>query len=548
VVPHAIHVSRSATAAAPGTPAGLDCAAVSTTPGQDPLIGRRFGSYIVSRKLGEGGMGAVYELVHPQIGKKQALKVLHAEYAKKSSIVDRFFAEAKSVVTIGHPNIVDITDYATLEDGTAYIIMEFLEGQSLAGYVKQRGAMSPMELAAIVLPICDALGAAHAQGIVHRDLKPENVHLVPRPDNPRYVKVLDFGIAKLATPDAAAGPMTKTGQVMGTPTYMSPEQAMGRTREIDHRTDIYALGVLMYQLLTGEVPFQAESFGDLMLMHLSSPPPPLHLRRPDLPPAWDAILQRALAKNREERFGSMREIADAIRAALGSGVYAAQPSQPMMVPTVAMPSAAHSYPPQGQPSQPSWPPASGESTPVTAPPAPRRSAALLIALLVIGVATAIAVALIVTGGGKKPEAIATTAPATIDAAPAPIATPPLPDAAEPSEAPIAEAAPPDAAPIAATVSKDADKDHHHHGDKDKHPAPLPDTGERGKIRVTAVPWGNVFVDGKSYGQTPQMIEVPAGRSVKVKVVNPELNAEKTETVVVDAGTLKPVRFNFTGSE
>src|SRR6476659_10144052 len=164
-------------------------------------------------------MGAVYELVHPTIGKRQALKVLHAEYAKKSAIVDRFFAEAKSVVTIGHPNIVDITDFATLDDGTAYIVMEFLEGQSLAGYVKQRGPMQPEELAAIVLPICDALAAAHSHGIVHRDLKPENVHLIPRPDNPRYVKVLDFGIAKLAPSDHAGVPMTKTGQVMGTPMY-----------------------------------------------------------------------------------------------------------------------------------------------------------------------------------------------------------------------------------------------------------------------------------------------------------------------------------------
>ena len=138
------------------------------------------------------------------------------------------------MVKIGHPNIVDITDYATLEDDTAYIVMEFLEGHSLAAYARQRGPLSPPELAEIALPICDALGAAHAQGIVHRDLKPENVHLVPRPDNPRYVKVLDFGIAKL-TGDPTMAAATKTGQVMGTPMYMSPEQAMGRTKEITKR-------------------------------------------------------------------------------------------------------------------------------------------------------------------------------------------------------------------------------------------------------------------------------------------------------------------------
>jgi serine/threonine-protein kinase len=547
---------------------------VSTTTGAspDPLIGRRFGSYVVSRKLGEGGMGAVYELVHPTIGKRQALKVLHAEYAKKQSIVDRFFAEARSVVTIGHPNIVDITDFATLDDGTAYIVMEFLEGQSLAAYVKQRGPMSPQELAAIVLPICDALGAAHAHGIVHRDLKPENVHLIPRPDNPRYVKVLDFGIAKLATADGASGPMTKTGQVMGTPTYMSPEQAMGRTREVDHRTDIYALGVLMYQLLAGEVPFQAESFGDLMLMHLQQPPPPLALRRPDLPPTWDAIIQRALAKNRDERWGSMREIADAIRAAVG-GQPVAMPSS--AAPTVAMPPVpiAPSYPPgafaQGtggavtpapqtvpaQPSGSSWPPPSGEATPAPAPARAKKSPALWIALALVAIGGGVAAIIVATSGKKATTATAPSLDARAIAAAPPDAAAAPPDASQvavaatPDAAPAPEpppAAPPDAAPAPLPpVAKD--DHHHHHDDAKKPPTPPADTGAKTKIRVTAVPWGNVFVDGKAYGQTPQVIEVPVGKPVKVRVVNPELNAEQSQTVVGDPDSVKAVRFNL-GSE
>ena len=264
-------------------------------------------------------MGAVYELLHPGIGKRLALKVLHAEYAKKEQIVQRFFAEARAVNQIGHPNIVDIINFDQLEDGSAFLMMEFLDGQSLASYMAERGPLGLAEVAEIVLPICDALQAAHNAGITHRDLKPDNVYLVSRPDNPRYVKLLDFGIAKLSTENV--GPTTRTGQVMGTPTYMSPEQAMGRTREIDHRTDVYALGVLLYQMLTGDVPFRADSFGDLMLLHLQQPPPPLAHRRPDLPPVWNHIVQTALAKNRDDRFRSMHEMADAIRAGVGgSGI------------------------------------------------------------------------------------------------------------------------------------------------------------------------------------------------------------------------------------
>ncbi|HTJ42643.1 MAG TPA: serine/threonine-protein kinase [Kofleriaceae bacterium] len=493
----------------------------------DPLIGRRFGSYVVSRKLGEGGMGAVYELVHPTIGKRQALKVLHAEYAKKSAIVDRFFAEAKSVVTIGHPNIVDITDFATLEDGTAYIVMEFLEGQSLAGYVKQRGPMQPEELAAIVLPICDALAAAHSHGIVHRDLKPENVHLIPRPDNPRYVKVLDFGIAKLAPSDANAGvPMTKTGQVMGTPMYMSPEQAMGRTREVDHRTDVYALGIMMYQLLTGEVPFQAESFGDLMLMHLSSPPPPLSLRRPDLAPAWDAIIQRALAKSRDERFASMQEVAGAIRAALAGHSITPMP-MPAQPATMVMPPG------------PSLPPTVFAQGTVPAPSTipPKKSPALWIALGLIAVAAGVAVLIVATSGSKKDtQPIAVT---TIDAAPAVKATPP-PLPSPPDAAPAPE--PPDAAPPAPDAAPPPPDDHHHH--HETKPPVVPDAGAKATLRVTAVPWGNVFVDGKPQGQTPATITIPAGRAVKVRVVNPELNVDQTQTVIADPNSTKAVRFTL----
>ncbi|MCE9578183.1 MAG: protein kinase [Deltaproteobacteria bacterium] len=588
---------------------------------QDPLIGRRFGSYVVQRKLGEGGMGAVYELVHPQIGKRQALKVLHAEFAKKQSIVQRFFDEARAVVTIGHPNIVDITDYATLEDDTAYIVMEFLEGSSLAAYAKQRGPMSPLELAEIALPICDALAAAHAHGIVHRDLKPENVHLVPRPDNPRYVKVLDFGIAKLSG-DANVAAATKTGQVMGTPMYMSPEQAMGRTKEIDHRTDIYALGIIIYQLFAGELPFMADSFGDLMLMHLTQPPPPLAVRRPDLPPAWGQIIERALAKNRDDRFASMAEFAAAIRAALGGQTlarpmtpapgYAAAPGYPSQPGYASQPgygsqppqTAYQSQPPygsqppgsqpQGFPSQPhalaagstapashpSWP-ADAMATPTpTKAPGGSRSRAPWIIGGALGVGAAVAAVVVLAGGKKPAPSPAEVASATIDAGAGgtsgAVAAVTPPDAAAvavvaPPDAAVAvDAGAPDAAEVAAAtpepVKKPVEKKPVEKKPIErkppKHPEPCaskdpcgpggptnpkppidPAEGE-GTIKISAVPWANINVNGRDMGQTPVTMTVRAGQRIRIIASNPDLAQKRVDTVMLEAGQVRAVRFTF----
>jgi eukaryotic-like serine/threonine-protein kinase len=536
---------------------------VGTSGQGDALIGRRIHGYVVQRKLGEGGMGAVYEVLQPGIGKRLALKVLHAEYAKKDPIVQRFFAEARAVNQIGHPNIVDILNYDQLEDGTYFILMEFLEGVSLARYIQQRGPMTPPEVAEIILPMADALAAAHHHGIVHRDLKPENVQLVDRHGNPRYVKLLDFGIAKLSSsssPDAAGGMAgtsgTKTGQVMGTPTYMSPEQAMGRTKEIDHRTDVYALGIIMYQMLTGDVPFHADSFGDLMLLHLQQTPPALQYRRPDLPPVWNDIIQICLAKSREHRFGSMRELADAIRAAL-AGQPLARPPQPIgphgtvaLGPAPYVPSSYASaaptapgadrtapsggYPATAPGSYPGTGPGTGPGAAWQAvPPAstgvsrPRRwlLPALLAAVVSGGVATA---AILATRGNGAPAAAV-----AIDAAAPPDATPPDAAIAPPDAAVVA--APPDAT----VVDPRPDR-------------PPPDDerearGKTGTVRVSAIPWANVTINGKRYGQTPVTATVPAGKRIKVQAVNPELGTRQSETVIVGDGETRTVRFTMSGN-
>jgi serine/threonine protein kinase len=286
----------------------------------DSLIGRQFGNYVVTQKLGEGGMGSVYLAEHPTIGKKVALKVLHAEFASNEDVATRFFNEAKAVNDIQHPNIVDVVDYGVIQDAASgqslvYFIMEFLAGVSLADLIRREAPMAPARALAICIQIADALSASHNRGIVHRDLKPDNVILIQRGRERDFVKVLDFGIAKL-TGDQAGSRRTRTGIVMGTPAYMSPEQCEGRGN-IDHRTDIYALGILLYEMITGRVPFTGEGYGEILVQHLTAIPQAPSTIRGLIPPHVEQIVMKALEKRPENRYPTMEEYMRAIADPVG---------------------------------------------------------------------------------------------------------------------------------------------------------------------------------------------------------------------------------------
>ena len=264
--------------------------------------------YRIMRKLGEGGMGEVYEAAHIYIEKRFALKLLRKEIMTNHEAVTRFSQEARAASAIGHENIVEIDDFGHLPDGRAYLAMEYLEGQSLAD-----AARSPMDLARaldIVFQVGKGLAAAHAKGIIHRDMKPENVFLSMRSGGRELVKILDFGIAKVSGTDQGRGNLTRTGTIFGTPHYMSPEQALGKP--LDHRTDIYSVGVIMYEIFTGAVPFRGESFMAILTQHITAAPMPPHQVAPErqIPESVEQVILRAMAKEPSERYPTMAAMLD----------------------------------------------------------------------------------------------------------------------------------------------------------------------------------------------------------------------------------------------
>jgi serine/threonine-protein kinase len=275
----------------------------------DPRLGSVVDKFTIVGVLGRGGMGAVYEARHARLSRRVAIKFLLPELARNREILRRFENEAKAAGQLEHPNLAAVTDLGRSEDGAPYLVMEFLQGEDLSKLLRRIGPLPVCRAIDIVLQACWGLAVAHKAGIVHRDLKPENLFLAEMGDGGDFVKVLDFGIAKLRSPDGSF--VTSTGTTFGTAHYMSPEQARGAA-EVDERTDVWSLGVVLYELLSGRKPFEGDQFLHVVHQILSVEPPALASLRPGLPPALITAVARAMAKDAAGRFRTIQGFADAL--------------------------------------------------------------------------------------------------------------------------------------------------------------------------------------------------------------------------------------------
>jgi serine/threonine-protein kinase len=289
-----------------------------SAPGWDPNLDQLLGTvvdnrYEILRVLGEGGMGVVYEVRHRALGKGFALKALRKDLASDAEIAARFIHEARTAASVSHPGLVEITDFGRLDSGQPFFVMELLQGQSLATLIRRGGPIPAARAVDIVRQIVEALGAAHERSIVHRDLKPDNIHISPGPSGRDRVTIVDFGLAKVI----GTSRLTRAGMVFGTPHYMSPEQAQGEAT--DHRADIYALGVVMYEMFTGRVPFEADSYMGVLTKHLyMAPTPPSQLVGAEKLGALEDIILHCMEKKPENRYRSLRELRQDLDLALGA--------------------------------------------------------------------------------------------------------------------------------------------------------------------------------------------------------------------------------------
>ena len=291
------------------------------------------GQFRIVQRIGTGGMGAVYKAEQPEMNRFVAIKILHSKYLARTDLVSRFRREARAMSHLSHPNTARVFLYGQLEDQSCYFVMEYLEGRNLAQVVRAEGPMDPLRAINIMVPVCGALEEAHQAGIIHRDLKPENIFLTSQGGITDFPKVLDFGLAKVTERQMRPGSLilTQEGMVFGTPEFMSPEQARGEA--LDGRSDIYSLGIIMYELLTGKLPFDARQPMDFINMHINQPPISLAERAPDreFPRGLEEALMRCLAKAPADRYQTAAELAqalrDVVRGKLITGVMRSIPSQ-----------------------------------------------------------------------------------------------------------------------------------------------------------------------------------------------------------------------------
>jgi eukaryotic-like serine/threonine-protein kinase len=439
------------------------------------MIGQQFGNYRVLSLLGEGGMGAVYLAEHPGIGRRVAVKVLHKQFSGDEQLLGRLLNEARAANAIRHPNIIEILDSGMRSDGVPYLVMELLEGETLGGRIRRAGRLPIQDAVEFTYQTASALGAAHKKGIVHRDLKPDNLFIISMGgdesgrvtgDNLRErMKVLDFGIAKLQMPQPGDSVKTRTGTLMGTPIYMSPEQCRG-TKTVDHRSDVYSLGVIVYEMLVGQPPFVSDGFGELVNMHLNVPPPSPRAQRPEISEQLDGIVLKMLAKNPEDRYPDMTSLTGALKLA-GGVQFSVQGSSPDILNAPAR-AAGGEGPRTVQPRDTTFSTGVGErlDTPTGGGKGKLVAAGVAVAVLGGGI-------LLFTSGSKAPVPVA---PPQAAVAPPPAARPPAP--------------PPPAAPVPVTV------------------------------RLTSEPVGATVFDargGARLGDTPLSLKRPRGGTLRVRL-------------------------------
>jgi serine/threonine-protein kinase len=391
----------------------------------DLSVGTVVGEYTIDCKLGEGGMATVYGATHPVIGKKAAIKVMSPAMSIDAGLVERFVLEARAVNEIGHPNIVDVFSFGQLPDGRSYFVMEWLQGETLYARLWQR-RLTLEEALDVIDQMCDALEAAHEKGIVHRDLKPANVFLSPMRGRRELVKVLDFGIAKLTRPSddkTPVGPQTQVGQVVGTPDYIAPEQA--RCKPVTGKADVYALGVMAYEMILGRLPFTADNAADMLRMHLSDKPPVPKKLWPEIPPSVNQLMLAMLEKDPEKRPlpSQIRELIAPLR-----GPSMAMPTVDVPADFGSMPGVAGVSPPKLVRRSPA--PARPVPPPV-ARPASRHVG--LVAWLVCGLAVLVGAGLVVARRPHAPAHLPLAVRAPLQTAAQPVAV--APPAQRPSPPP-----------------------------------------------------------------------------------------------------------------